>query len=84
MRSASADEVQAVAPPLVRSSANVDGWVFPDTIYNIFTAGDQHEVPVLIKFKDRRGGAFLLHAAGSKVEAYDGRETAPAAATPPA
>lgn len=27
------------------------------------------------------GGAFLLHAAGSKVQAYDGRETAPAAAT---
>ena len=27
------------------------------------------------------GGAFLLHAAGSKVEAYDGRETAPASAT---
>ena len=27
------------------------------------------------------GGAFLLHAAGSKVLAYDGRETAPAAAT---
>ncbi|MDA8519934.1 gamma-glutamyltransferase family protein [Acidovorax sp. NCPPB 4044] len=26
------------------------------------------------------GGAFLLHATGSKVEAYDGRETAPAAA----
>jgi gamma-glutamyltranspeptidase/glutathione hydrolase len=27
------------------------------------------------------GGAFLLHAAGARVEAYDGRETAPAAAT---
>lgn len=27
------------------------------------------------------GGAFLLHAAGSQVQAYDGRETAPAAAT---
>lgn len=27
------------------------------------------------------GGAFLLHAAGPKVQAYDGRETAPAAAT---
>ena len=26
------------------------------------------------------GGAFLLHASGGKVEAYDGRETAPAAA----
>nr|WP_091571739.1 gamma-glutamyltransferase family protein [Oryzisolibacter propanilivorax] len=27
------------------------------------------------------GGAFLLHAAGGRVEAWDGRETAPAAAT---
>ena len=27
------------------------------------------------------GGAFLMHAQGSKVEAYDGREVAPAAAT---
>ncbi|MBF6631379.1 MAG: gamma-glutamyltransferase family protein [Comamonas sp.] len=27
------------------------------------------------------GGAFLLHSAGARVEAYDGRETAPAAAT---
>ena len=27
------------------------------------------------------GGAFLLHAAGARVQAYDGRETAPAAAT---
>lgn len=27
------------------------------------------------------GGAFLLHAAGTQVQAYDGRETAPAAAT---
>ncbi|MEP6964414.1 MAG: gamma-glutamyltransferase family protein, partial [Polaromonas sp.] len=27
------------------------------------------------------GGAFLLHASGSKVEAFDGRETAPASAT---
>ena len=27
------------------------------------------------------GGAFLLHAAGTRVEAYDGRETAPAAVT---
>lgn len=26
------------------------------------------------------GGAFLLHAAGTQIEAYDGRETAPAAA----
>ena len=30
------------------------------------------------------GGAFLLHATGGKVEAFDGRETAPAAALPQA
>jgi gamma-glutamyltranspeptidase / glutathione hydrolase len=28
------------------------------------------------------GGMFLMHADGSQVQAYDGRETAPAAATP--
>ncbi len=41
MRAASADAVQAVAPELVRSTATVDGWVFPDTVYNIFAAGRQ-------------------------------------------
>ena len=48
MRAASADEVQAVAPDLVLSTANVDGWVFPDTVYNIFAAGEQHDVPVIV------------------------------------
>ena len=48
LRAASADEVQAVAPDLVLSTANVDGWVFPDTVYNIFAAGEQHDVPVIV------------------------------------
>ena len=48
MRAAGADAVQAVAPELVRSTANVDGWVFPDTIYDIFAAGRQHDVPVIV------------------------------------
>ncbi|MCY4505398.1 MAG: carboxylesterase family protein, partial [Acidobacteria bacterium] len=48
MRAASADAVQGVAPDLVRSTANVDGWVFPDTIYDIFAAGRQHDVPVIV------------------------------------
>ena len=34
LRAASAEAVQAVAPELVRSTATVDGWVFPDTVYN--------------------------------------------------
>ena len=48
MRAASADAVQGVAPDLVRSTANVDGWVFPDTVYDIFAAGRQHDVPVIV------------------------------------
>ncbi len=48
MRAASAEAVQGVAPELVRSTANVDGWIFPDTIYGIFAAGRQHDVPVIV------------------------------------
>ena len=48
MRAAGADAVQGVAPELVRSTANVDGWVFPDTVYDIFAAGRQHDVPVIV------------------------------------
>jgi len=48
MRAASAEAVQGVAPDLVRSTANVDGWVFPDTVYDIFAAGRQHDVPVIV------------------------------------
>ena len=49
MRAASADGVQGVAPELVRSTANVDGWVFPDTVYDTFAAGRQHDVPVIVR-----------------------------------
>ena len=31
-----------------RFSPNVEGWVFPDTIYNIFAAGLQNDVPVIV------------------------------------
>ena len=48
MRAASADAVQGVAPELVRSTANVDGWVFPDTVYDTFAAGRQADVPVIV------------------------------------
>ena len=48
MRAAGADEILAVAPELVLSAATVDGWVFPDTVHNIFAAGEQHDVPVIV------------------------------------
>ena len=48
LRSASAERVQAVASDRALSTATVDGWVFPDTVYNIFAAGRQHDVPVIV------------------------------------
>ena len=58
MRAASADEVLGVAPELVLSQATADGWVFPDSIYNIFAAGDQHDVPVIIGSNADEGSMF--------------------------
>jgi para-nitrobenzyl esterase len=48
LRARTAAEVMAVPATIGRSSANVDGWVFPDTIYNIFSAGRQNKVPVIV------------------------------------
>ena len=56
MRSASADDVLGVSLPGV--GATVDGWVFPDTIYNIFAGGRQHDVPVIIGSNADEGTMF--------------------------
>ena len=74
MRSASAEEVLAVPASFGGSSANVDGWVFPDTIYNIFAAGRQHDVPVLIGSNANEFGGFLGGPRGAETVA-EYRET---------
>lgn len=56
MRSASASDVAGVLLPA--AGATVDGWVFPDTIYNIFAAGRQHDVPVIIGSNADEGTMF--------------------------
>jgi para-nitrobenzyl esterase len=56
MRSASADDVLGVSLPA--AGATVDGWVFPDTIYNTFAAGRQHDVPVIIGSNADEGTMF--------------------------
>ncbi len=55
-RSVSTEEVVGV--PLPAAGATVDGWVFPDTIYNIFAAGRQHDVPVIIGSNADEGTMF--------------------------
>ncbi len=57
MRSARADEVLG-APAPVRAAANVDGWVFPDTVYNIFAAGAHNDVPVIVGSNADEGTMF--------------------------
>jgi para-nitrobenzyl esterase len=56
VRAASADDVLGVSLP--GAGATVDGWVFPDTIYNIFAAGKQHDVPVMIGSNADEGTMF--------------------------
>ncbi len=66
MRATSADEVIGASFPATR--ATVDGWVFPDTIYNIFAAGQQHDVPVIIGSNADEGTMFTPPPAS--VDAY--------------
>jgi len=73
MRAVSFDEVLGVKPSLVRAQANVDGWVFPDTIYNIFAAGNQHDVPVIVGSNADEGAMF---GAGDVANLADYREMA--------
>jgi para-nitrobenzyl esterase len=40
--------VEAIAALNVRAQENVDGWVLPDEIRNIFAAGKQNNVPVIV------------------------------------
>ena len=58
MRVVSSDEVLGVEPLLVRAQANVDGWVFPDTVYNTFAAGNQQNVPVIVGSNADEGTMF--------------------------
>jgi para-nitrobenzyl esterase len=51
LRAKTADELVAAAakdPAQARVRANVDRWIFPDQIFEIYAAGKQHKVPVLV------------------------------------
>ncbi len=49
LRAKTADELLAAADKTgIRIRPNVDGWVLPDDVYAIFTAGKQNPVPVIV------------------------------------
>lgn len=65
MRAASAVDVMATAATpegRVRSRPVVDGWVLPDAVRAIFTAGQQHPVPVLLGWNADEGSLAVGNA----------------------
>jgi len=69
MRAKSGEEVMAVRTEGRRAAPNVDGWVFPDTIYNIFANGQQNNVPVIVGSNADEGAT--LGAARAAMTAAD-------------
>jgi len=62
MRVKSADEILSAAakdPSQARVRANVDGWVFPDEIANIYAQGKHNHVSVIVGSNADEGTAFL-------------------------
>ncbi len=72
MRAASAVDVMATAASAegrIRSRPVVDGWVLPDTARAIFTAGQQHSVPVMLGWNANEG-SLAAGRAPEDVAAY--------------
>ena len=53
-----ANEQQAVIPGEL---AVIDGWVFPQSIYDIFAQGQQNDVPVIVGFNADEGSGLSDH-----------------------
>ena len=61
LRAKSADDLLAAAG--FQSVSNADGWVLPATMAEIFAAGKQNDVPVLIGFNRDEGSIFTSESA---------------------
>jgi para-nitrobenzyl esterase len=52
------------------STANVDGWVFPDQVYTIFEQGRQADVPVIVGSNADEGTSLYGDSGPQSAEAY--------------
>ena len=71
MRSKSPDKVLAAAgkdPAMGRVRGVVDGWVFPDEIYNIYAQGQQNKVPVIVGSNADEGTSLAGSLAPSRAK----------------
>ena len=70
LRSVSADKLLAASERTTRP--NIDGWVLPDTIYNIFAAGKQNDVPVIVGANADEGTALRALGGADGITTVDG------------
>ncbi len=73
MRATTADELLtavAKAPSQGRRRACVDGWVFPDEILDIYAAGKQADVPVLVGSNADEGTSLAGHQVPDSMEGF--------------
>ncbi len=73
MRQKTTEEILAAAakdPTQARTRANVDGWVFPEEIFDIYAAGKQNLVPVIVGSNADEGTSLVGAMAPSNVEGY--------------
>jgi para-nitrobenzyl esterase len=73
MREKSAEEILAAAaksPALSRARANVDGWVFPQEIFEIYNSGKQNSVNAIVGSNADEGTAFAGPGLPSKASAF--------------
>ncbi len=73
MREKSAEEIVALANKdgsQVRARANVDGWAFPAEIREIYAAGKQSQVPVIVGSNADEGNSLVGHLAPNRMDAF--------------
>jgi para-nitrobenzyl esterase len=73
LRAKTTEEILAAAakdPAQARTRANVDGWVFPDEIFNIYFQGKQNLVPVIVGSNADEGTALAGPMVPSNVNSF--------------
>jgi para-nitrobenzyl esterase len=56
--------------PNSRTTANVDGWVFPEEVHAIFDQGQQNRVPVIVGSNADEGSAYVGADSPATIEAF--------------
>jgi para-nitrobenzyl esterase len=73
LRAKTSEEILTVAakdPSQARTRPNVDGWVFPEDIYEIYAAGRQNHVPVIVGSNADEGTSLAGPAVPQNMDSF--------------